>query len=65
MLAEQRAHLRELRFKTANDQLKNVRDIRVTRKGIAQILMLISEKARGEATKETAAAQTKNEETNK
>lgn len=42
VLAEQRDRLRDLRFKDANKQLKDVRIIRKTRKIISQILMLLS-----------------------
>lgn len=41
MLAESRDKLRDLRFKDANKQLKNVREIRKIRKTVAQILMLL------------------------
>lgn len=36
--------LRELRFKDSNKQLKNIREIRVTRTLIAQILTLLNKK---------------------
>ncbi len=38
LLDLKREKLRELRFKDSNKQLKNVREIRLTRKEIAQIL---------------------------
>lgn len=41
ILAEQRNKLRELRFKDANKQLKDVRQIRKTRTIIAQVLTLL------------------------
>ena len=41
LLAEQRASLRELRFKDGSKQLKNVRSIRNTRAQIARCLMLL------------------------
>ena len=44
LLAEQREHLRQSRFKDAAKQLKNVREIRVIKKDIAQILTLINAK---------------------
>jgi ribosomal protein L29 len=44
LLASSREHLRELRFKTNNDQLKNVREIRTERKNISNILTLIKQK---------------------
>ncbi len=42
ILAESRDQLRELRFKDANKQLKNIREIRVVRQTIAKILMLLN-----------------------
>ena len=56
LLGEQRVQLREMRFKTANDQLKNVHEIKKTRKMIAQILMLLGRKEKGEVV--TAAIET-------
>lgn len=44
MLAEKRDELRELRFKTAEKQLKNVRAIRECKKSIARILTLLTVK---------------------
>lgn len=41
MLAESRQQLRELKFKTASGQLKNVREIRIVRQTIARVLMLL------------------------
>jgi len=41
ILNESREKLRDLRFKDANKQLKNVREIRVIKKMIAKILTLI------------------------
>jgi len=43
-LVEKREELRELRFKVSENQLKNVRLIRVARKLIAQILTLLRQK---------------------
>ncbi|MFA5131301.1 MAG: 50S ribosomal protein L29 [Patescibacteria group bacterium] len=40
LLAVNREKLRELRFKDSNKQLKNIREIRVVRNLIAQILTL-------------------------
>ncbi len=37
-----RTHLKELEFKRAANQLKNVRDIRKTKQTIARILSLLS-----------------------
>lgn len=41
-LDESRGKLKDLRFKDANKQLKNVREIRVVKKDIAKILTLIN-----------------------
>ncbi|MFH0955642.1 MAG: 50S ribosomal protein L29 [Candidatus Falkowbacteria bacterium] len=43
-LGESRDKLRDLRFKDANKQLKNVREIREIKKTIAKILTLLSKK---------------------
>ena len=43
-LAEQRDKLRDLRFKDANKQLKDVREIRKVRLTIAQCLTLLNKK---------------------
>ena len=43
-LAEVRDKLRDLRFKDENKQLKNVREIRVIRKTISQVLTLLNKK---------------------
>lgn len=42
ILNESRDKLRDLRFKDANKQLKNVREIRQLKKMIARILTLLS-----------------------
>ncbi len=42
VLADSRAKLRELRFKDANKQLKNVRGIRTIKVVIAQVLTLLN-----------------------
>jgi len=42
LLIVNREKLRELRFKDSNKQLKNIREIRVTRNLIAQILTLLN-----------------------
>jgi ribosomal protein L29 len=42
ILAEYRDKLRDLRFKDASKQLKNVREIRIVKKTIAKILMLLN-----------------------
>ena len=44
LLSEQRDKLRDLRFKDASKQLKNVREIREVRKIIAQTLTLLNSK---------------------
>lgn len=41
-LEELRDKLRNLRFKDANKQLKNVREIRVIKKTIARVLTLVN-----------------------
>lgn len=45
LLAESREKLRELRFKDANKQLKDVRELRRERKLQAQILTLINKQS--------------------
>ena len=42
ILAESRDKLRDLRFKDANKQLKDVREIRKLRKTVSQILTLLN-----------------------
>lgn len=42
LLAETRDKLRELRFKDANKQLKNIREIRAGKKTVAKILTLLN-----------------------
>ena len=44
LLAESRDKLREMRFRVAQRQLKKVRDIRVVKKEIAQIMTILKEK---------------------
>ena len=44
LLREHTASVREMRFRTALRELKNVRDIRKSRKMIAQILSILTEK---------------------
>ena len=41
-LDDAQAHLRDLEFKSSVNQLKNVRDIRETKKTIARILTLLN-----------------------
>lgn len=43
-LAQKREELRELRFKLAKDEVKNVREARKFKKSIAQILTILNEK---------------------
>lgn len=43
-LSEFREKLRDLRFKDASKQLKNVREVRVVKKTIAKVLMLLNKK---------------------
>ncbi len=42
ILAQSREKLRDLRFKDANKQLKNIREIRRTRETIARVLTLLN-----------------------
>ncbi len=42
LLVVNREKLRELRFKDSNKQLKNIREIRVLRASIAQVLTLLN-----------------------
>jgi ribosomal protein L29 len=44
LLEQLRDKLRELRFKDANKQLKNIREIRTVKENIAQILTLLNSK---------------------
>lgn len=44
LLAQYRDKLRELRFKDANKQLRDVNQIRKTKKQIAQILTLLNQR---------------------
>lgn len=41
-LAEERARMSELRFSLANNQLKQVRDVRKAKQNIAQILTILN-----------------------
>ena len=45
LLKSTREHLREVRFKVASEQLKNVREIRVDRKTVAKILTVEKERS--------------------
>ncbi|MFH1745368.1 MAG: 50S ribosomal protein L29 [bacterium] len=42
ILSESREKLRDLRFKDANKQVKNVREIRVERKTVARVMFLLN-----------------------
>lgn len=42
ILAETRDRIRELRFKDANKQLKNIREIRESKKTVAKIMTLLN-----------------------
>lgn len=44
-LQQARSHFHELRFKISTNQLKDVREIRETKKSIAQILTILKEKS--------------------
>lgn len=46
LLNESREKLRDLRFKDASKQLKNVREVRVIKKLIANILTLLNKKSK-------------------
>ncbi|PIY78455.1 MAG: 50S ribosomal protein L29 [Parcubacteria group bacterium CG_4_10_14_0_8_um_filter_35_7] len=44
LLANSREKIRDLKFKIASGQLKNVREVRETKKTIAQILTLLRQR---------------------
>jgi len=46
LLSESQKKLRELRFNLAGGKVKNVRTIRVLKKGIARILTILNEKSK-------------------
>ncbi len=48
MLAEKRSELMNLRFKDANKQLKNVREIRSIKKTIAQVQTILKTKTKAQ-----------------
>jgi ribosomal protein L29 len=62
LLADFRDQLRDLRFKDANKQLKDVREIRVLKKTISQILTLLNKKenTKSEVVKEKTEASDNN-----
>lgn len=47
LLNDWRDKSHELRFKTASNQLKNIREIRETKKTIARVLYLLSQQKKG------------------
>lgn len=53
LLTESRDKLRELRFKVASDQLKNVREVRGIKKLISRIMFLLGQKSKVKAETET------------
>ena len=46
-LSDWRDKLHDLRFKTASNQLKNIREIRETKKTIARVLYLLNQRKKG------------------
>lgn len=48
-LQELREKHQEMKFKVANNQLKNIRDIRKVKKNIAHIMFLLSDKKKNPA----------------
>jgi len=68
ILAETRDRIRELRFKDANKQLKNIREIRDNKKTVAKILTLLNLKEESSAEKKedtTKISEKENIENNK
>jgi len=51
LLQENHDKLRELKFKSASDQLKNIRELRQAKKTIARILFLLGQKKEVKETK--------------
>lgn len=45
LLAESRDALRDLRFRVASKQLKDIREVRIVKKTIAKILTLLNSKS--------------------
>lgn len=62
LLAETRDKLRELRFKDANKQLKNIRDIRAGKRTVARILTLLNLKKNEAEIQDTKAEEVKSGE---
>ena len=54
LLAELRHKLQELRFKVANNQLKNIREVRDMRKTVARVMMLVGQKKSADAPRTNA-----------
>ena len=52
ILAESRNHLRDLRFKVAQKQLKNIAEIKTTKKTVARLLFLLNKKSAPAANQE-------------
>jgi len=59
ILAESREQLRDLRFKVASKQLKNVREIREIRKRIVRILFILNQPKTEEPKSEARVAEDK------
>lgn len=57
LLAESRKKLDDLNFKVSQNQLKNIREVRVVKKDIAKIMMALKESVQSEQKK--AKAETK------
>jgi len=64
ILAESRDKLRDLRFKDANKQLKNVREIRKLRQTVARIFTLLNSQ-QADKPKEAAKSEKTDKETDK
>lgn len=59
MLGEYRDKLRDLRFKDANKQLKDVRQVRMVRQTIARILTLLNNSKKSRKAQESDSGQEK------
>jgi ribosomal protein L29 len=46
ILAELRNSLREMKFKTSSNQLKNIREIREAKKTVSRVLLLLTKKSK-------------------
>ena len=51
LLLESRTSLREMRFKVANEQLKNIRELRVVKKTIAKIMFILGQNKKKQVEK--------------